>query len=599
MSNEDNRFVPKITRSEFVEAYAGRALKLDALEGPSREVAEAANEGDDAVLQTPSELGKLFTAVEDRFDHDGQGGVLWTRDFQDNLTDAGRVYDDVTRHFEGAPAHGIDTKRELFADGQLLDVEILGWPKDRMSPQSLTEAVKDDDAELLVYRAADTTHRQLPGQGAEKDLIARATGVELRTSGNMTNGTPKSSYKVETLDKGQRVLGMSSLNLKSMWNDVSQMREALAWDLFAHAGVHAPQHAYVRASINDKYAGLYSMIEQVDGSFLKDHFGKNKEGNLYKAYWINEDLGPATLGYRQGADGDDTGKQYFKAADIDGRSYQLKTNEKDPKASTYDDLATFIRTLNGKTAPGVGDARFNTPEYKQQMEAIFDVKGFLRWASANMLLGAWDNYYGTPANYYLYNSGKTGAADQFMEKPYFNWIPWDYDNSFGIDFFNTQWQYNDIVNPAAGTVKRTGTGQPAETPLITNLLKNDAFKAYYLDHLEYLLDTWFNPEAVAQKIGTEGGNGIWELIRHSAYAEADGPQSPPHTGRQWTNDQLYWNGFQNQELYANGGKLEGILHYVAMRHDSAKAQLAELRKSIPKGSSGETFPAKPSAPPPA
>ena len=34
-----------------------------------------------------------------------------------------------------------------------------------------------------------------------------------------------------------------------------------------------------------------------------------------------------------------------------------------------------------------------------------NVRAFLRWAGVNVLLGSWDNYFATPANYYLYNSG--------------------------------------------------------------------------------------------------------------------------------------------------------------------------------------------------
>jgi hypothetical protein len=57
-----------------------------------------------------------------------------------------------------------------------------------------------------------------------------------------------------------------------------------------------------------------------------------------------------------------------------------------------------------------------------------------------LLLGSWDNYY-APSNYYLYNSGRLGAGDDFMGSPYFTFIPWDYDNCLGIDYFGTKWRY--------------------------------------------------------------------------------------------------------------------------------------------------------------
>ena len=104
------------------------------------------------------------------------------------------------------------------------------------------------------------------------------------------------------------------------------------------------------------------------------------------------------------------------------------------------------------------------------MEGIMNVKAFLRWAGANLLLGGWDNYYATPSNYYLYNAGRKGAKKAFMQEPYFYWIPWDYDNSFGIDYFNTQWQYTDILDWASNTGNYYSGKGTAKIPLVQNLL---------------------------------------------------------------------------------------------------------------------------------
>jgi Spore coat assembly protein len=126
-------------------------------------------------------------------------------------------------------------------------------------------------------------------------------------------------------------------------------------------------------------------------------------------------------------------------------TYRLKTNEDDRDASTYDDLAQFIRTINGM-ALGDGDGRFDTDAFRESVDGIMNAPAFLRWAAVNVLLGSWDNYYATPSNYYLYNSGRLGAEDDFMRSPYFTFIPWDYDNCLGLDYFGTKWQYTDILD---------------------------------------------------------------------------------------------------------------------------------------------------------
>ena len=285
---------------------------------------------------------------------------------------------------------------------------------------------------------------------------------------------------------------MTCVNLKSMYNDPSQMREALAWRLFRHAGVPAAQHTYAKLAFDATYYGLFSVIEQVDKRFLKDHFGDNDRGNLYKAYC--GDVGCATLQHRTGPDGDDSGRQYYRAAD-DDRTYRLKTNEDDRDASTYDDLAQFIRTING-TGLGGGEGRFDTDAFRESVDGIMNAPAFLRWAAVNVLLGSWDNYYATPSNYYLYNSGRLGAEEDFMGSPYFTFIPWDYDNCLGIDYFGTKWQYTDILDWASNTKHYWREHATSRIPLVQNLLHNRDYRQYYLDFLEFLLDTAVQPGGV-------------------------------------------------------------------------------------------------------
>ena len=333
---------------------------------------------------------------------------------------------------------------------------------------------------------------------------------------------------------------------------------------------------------------MFSVIEQVDKRFLKDHFGGNHRGNLYKAYC--GDVGCATLEHRAGPDGDDSGRQYYKVAADDDRTYRLKTNEDDPDASTYDDLALFIRTINGM-ALGDGDRRFDTDAFRESVDGIMNAPAFLRWAAVNVLLGSWDNYYATPSNYYLYNSGRLGAEDDFMRSPYFTFIPWDYDNCLGLDYFDTKWQYTDILDWPGNTRRYWRDRAISRIPLVQNLLRNRDYRQYYLDYLELLLDTEFNPDSFSQQIASGAGDGLWGRTRQAAYLESATPYGQPFTGRQFTNDEVYLSGCQQNELRHGQEKAEGIIHYVRMRHDSARHQLEQLRKETPRANDSGRFPA--------
>ena len=482
-----------------------------------------------------------------------------------------------------AAAEVANAKDEFFSAAMYM-FHITGFPQ---QPGVLTRPKRaPEGARLDVWRTDPADARHIPGPGAAGVMLS-TPDFSVMNSGNRTLHAPKRSWKI-TLPRGEHganhLAGMARVNLKSMYNDPSQMREALAWRLFGGAGVPSARHTYAKLAFDATYYGLFSVIEQVDKRFLKDHFGDNDRGNLYKAYC--GDVGCATLEHRTGPDGDDSGRQYFLASD-DHRTYRLKTNEDDNGASTYDDLATFIRVINGTGLPG-GDGRFGTDAFRESVDGIMNARAFLRWAAVNLLLGSWDNYYKTPSNYYLYNSGRLGAADDFMRSPYFTFIPWDYDNCLGIDYSGTKWQYTDIL---AWHGNHGQDHEASRIPLVQNLLRNRDYHRYYLDYLEFLLDTRFHPASFGDQMTASSGGGLWDRVHQAAYLESVTPYGQPFTGRQFTNDEVYHCGCEQNEVRHGNEKAEGIIHYVRMRRDSARQQLEQLRKSIPRGTDAASFPA--------
>ena len=546
--------------------FKGRAVVVPELPaGHSRVLANVANEiagRDDASLHTKAEYLALFDLL---LAHGAPAPPAKLRllDKAGHPTAAARAIEDYISASLGKPE---------FFDADMYMFHVTGFHPGR---GVLTEQVKPaHGASLDVWNADPADDRRIP---AERDggILFSTPAFSLKNSGNRTLRAPKRSWRI-TLDAAgpdNRLAGMIRINLKAMYNDPSQMREALAWRLFGKADIPAPRHTYAKLAFDTTYRGLFSVIEHVDKRFLRDHFGENHLGNLYKTGC--RDIGCATLAYRAGPDGDDTGRQYFVPGSAE-RTYRLKTNKNNPEANTYDDLACFIRTINGIRLPG-GEERFDTDAFRESVDGIMNVNSFLRWAAVNMLLGSWDNYYATPSNYYLYNSGHRGAAGDFVGSPYFHFIPWDYDNCLGIDYSGTQWQYADILN-WPGKVNR----HTPNIPLVRNLLCNRDYRQYYMDYIEYMLDTEFNPGAIAAQIGTRSECGLWHRVRQAAYLESDTPYGRPFTGRRYSNDEIYQSACRQRELRHGKKEIEGIVHYVLMRHDSARAQLKQLRRTIPR-----------------
>ena len=165
-----------------------------------------------------------------------------------------------------------------------------------------------------------------------------------------------------------------------------------------------------------------------------------------------------------------------------------------------------------------------------------------------------------------------------MGSPYFTFIPWDYDNCLGIDYFGTKWQYTDILDWPANTRHYWREHATSRIPLVQNLLRNRDYRQYYLDYLEFLLDTQFNPDAFSQQIAADSSDGLWGRVCQAAYLESATPYGQPFTGRQFTNDEVYLSGCKQNELRHGQEKADGIINYVRMRRDSARQQLEQLRK---------------------
>ena len=570
-----------VDRGRFQKMFKGRAVVVTQLPpGHGRELARRVNEASgrgDVSLRTPAEHLALFELLLEDADVVLRGEQLALLDVHARPTAVGRAIEDYVRASQG--------KGEFF-DADMYMVCVTGPPVPRhIQGRPLTSA---GNYRLELWHTDPEDHRPIPPPGSEGVLFS-TSDFSLGNCGNRSRRASKPSWRFDLLTRGGDVNclnGMTRIRLTAMYNDPSQMREALAWRLFSQAGVPSPSQTYAKLAFDKTYRGLFSLIEEVDKRFLKDRFGKNHRGNLYKARC--GDVGCATLEYRVGRDGDDSGCQYFiPGAD---HTYRLRTNKTNPEANSCDDLACLIRTINGIGLPG-GPERFNTDAYRESMDRIMNTNAFLRWASVNILLGGWDNYFATPSNYYLYNSGRAGAERDFMISPYFHFIPWDYDNCLGIDYFGVHWQYANIIDWPSSTLPYWKNRKHSRIPLVQNLLSNRDYLQYYIDHIEYVLDTMFSPKKIAAQIGEEFDGGLWDRVRQAAYLESTTPNGRPFTGRMFSNHEVYWNGYRQHELLHGEAKIEGILHYVRMRRDSARAQLKQLRRTIPRASADGDFPA--------
>jgi hypothetical protein len=217
-------------------------------------------------------------------------------------------------------------------------------------------------------------------------------------------------------------------------------------------------------------------VEHIDEEFVDTRFG-NQNGNLFKCLW------PADLVYL----GDDP--DLYKYSSGGRRAYDLLTNK---EADDYSDLAELIDILNNTPASNLRCA----------LEEVFNIHTFLKSMAFDIMAGNWDGPLFNKNNFYLYHNEETDK---------FEYIPYDLDNTFGIDWFSIDWAQRNIYNWAPSNQPR---------PLYWKILEVQEYR----DRLSYLLDKmiseYYNESVFFPKIDATR-NLIFPYVLGDAYYSLD------------------------------------------------------------------------------
>jgi spore coat protein H len=243
----------------------------------------------------------------------------------------------------------------------------------------------------------------------------------------------------------QRFFGLKALSLANSFSDPTLIREKVMADLFRAGGVPAARTGFVRLHVDrgqgPEYFGLYALTEVPDKAMLRAQFGGD-EGNLYRPQGVGAQL-----------------------ARFDQASFEKKTNK---DAADYSDVMNLIAALNSD--------RSDAARWRGDLEATFDVPGFLKWLAINTLAGNWDVYGQMAHNYYLYGDPAQGGR--------LFWIPWDHDLSLQ-------------ERPGGSDLLHTRT--TATWPLIRYLLDDPEYRTRYLTELQTAVEGVLSPAAATDR----------------------------------------------------------------------------------------------------
>ena len=222
------------------------------------------------------------------------------------------------------------------------------------------------------------------------------TTAGIRSRGNGSRNPQKPGFKINfsKYDKAQRFVGLETLILDNMWQDEAHMAESLTMELFRRFGIPAPRESYAKVFLNDAYIGLYAIVEEIDGSFLKRNM-EDQGGYLYEYDWVMN--------------------WQFESLGNDGATYVPEmfkpvTQTTGPDPDTIVSWVEFVnRSSNAQFASDIGD--------------YLDVERFITYLAIESWVSERDGLTGQWGmnNFYLYRPAQS---------PQFQFIPWDKDGAF-------------------------------------------------------------------------------------------------------------------------------------------------------------------------
>lgn len=196
--------------------------------------------------------------------------------------------------------------------------------------------------------------------------------VGLRVKGNSSRAMAQGDalpFKVDMNRylSGQRLDGLTKINLHNNVNQPAAMNEYLSYGAFREFGVAASRTGWADLTLNGESLGLYTLVEQVNDKML-DRWYDDGDAELYKP-----ESPAGSLSYLGDTIEDYTNVGYEADGDTEHATFlrMVKTiNEAD--ASTWDD--------------------------------VVDIESVLVYFGGNVALGNWDTYVAMGHNYYLFEA---------------------------------------------------------------------------------------------------------------------------------------------------------------------------------------------------
>jgi spore coat protein CotH len=313
--------------------------------------------------------------------------------------------------YDGQPTRGLlgieQNADALFDDSALHEIRLV---------------VNSQDWQALKERFLENTY--YPADLQWKGRVVRNVGIRSRGTGSRSGVKPGLKVDFDRYSSTQKFLGLKSLVLRNNTQDESNLHERLSMLLFERMGFPVSREAHTTLYVNNEYAGVYTIVETVDKTFLERTLGED-DGYLYE------------YEYPVGAQ-----PYYFEYKGSDPALYvpmpfKPDTHESNPRPEFIEQL---VWTIN-ETSSAV---------FRTAISEYIDLEQFIRHVAIESFLADTDGLIGDVGmnNFYFY---------RYDNRKLFTFIAWDKSEAFrgGFDapiFHNItglpSWQQNRLLSRA-------------------------------------------------------------------------------------------------------------------------------------------------------
>ncbi|MCI0747122.1 MAG: CotH kinase family protein [Verrucomicrobia subdivision 3 bacterium] len=222
---------------------------------------------------------------------------------------------------------------------------------------------------------------------SESGVTYTNIGIHLKGTGSFRpiDQKPAFTVKFNKFVEKQNFHGLTKISLNNAVQDPSYVNEKFCTELFRAAGVPAARVAHARVHLNDRYLGLYTLVEGLNKPFLRRYFSSAK-GNLYEGH--TKDVTDAL----DQDNGDDTSQRDLRA---------LVEAARAPSAERWANLSNHL-----------------------------DLDRFLSMLAMEVLTAHWDGYWLNRNNYCIYNDPEARrmtfvphGLDNMFQLPAMSWRP--------------------------------------------------------------------------------------------------------------------------------------------------------------------------------